>query len=314
VLALVGQVYAADGSEFPVVGGMILPQKNEIINRIKLHLHFSLNRLLAAEFLLTEPGASERAILQKMAQADITYVLDRGYFAFTLYRALLVAQAHVVMRVYNNIVVETVKILPVALPLQVRGIWSEVSDRLVCSAHEDASGLEFRLVELRIGPTWYKLMTDRLDLTTFQVILIFAYRWQIELIFRFFKHTMAGVEVITQSRWGTENFFTAMFLTSLLHLYFKVECLEQGGHLPPSETKSEEQPRKSKIHQSRNTSRPTAHFALARFMSTLNRELSLFWKVPKHWLQTLADFLCRLFSPVVVEALNKLAFASLPPP
>ena len=164
-----------------------------------------------------------------MLQAGVTYVLDRGYMAFDLLRDIIAAQAFVVMRAYNNIVVETVTELPVMLPDRLIGHWSQVRDRIVQSSHPDAAGVLFRLVECTVGTTTYRLITNRMDLTTFQVIVLYAYRWQIELIFRFFKHTLNGIEVITQNKRGMENFFTAMFLTAILHLYLKINCLEQGG-------------------------------------------------------------------------------------
>lgn len=312
-LSLLGQICACDGSFFPVIGGLKLPEKGDVANRVKLHLIFSLNLMVPVDFLLTEPEGSERDALRQMFQADITYVLDRGYFAFNLYRDIIDAQAHVVMRVYNNIVVVTVETLPVELPAHVAGIWLKVSDRIVRSENDEAIGLEFRLVELLIGSVRYKLLTNRRDLTTFQVILLFAYRWQIELIFRYLKHTMNGVKVISTSRWGMENFFLGMFLTALLHLYFKVDCLEHGGHLPPADPAPPSETTSSQSRRSTDRTRPTAHLAVARFMSALNRVLILFWKIPKHWLETLSDLLHRHFSSDIVDVLNKRAFAALPP-
>jgi hypothetical protein len=64
---------------------------------------------------------------------------------------------------------------------------------------------------LTVGTSSYKLITDRFDLSTFQDILIYAYRWQIELAFRFFKHMMNGLKVITQSHWGARIMLQACF-------------------------------------------------------------------------------------------------------
>src|SRR5216117_4017363 len=234
-LALIGPVRAGDGSEFPVVGGMMLPRSSELVPSMKLHLIFNLNQMIAADFLIDSAASSERSAIRTMLQAGVTYVLDRGYMAFDLLRDIIVAQAFVVMRAYNNIVVETVKDLPVTLPDSVAGHWTHVRDRIVQSSHPDAAGIRFRLVECTVGPTTYRRITNRTDITTFQVIVLYADRWQIELIFRFFKHTLNGVEIITQSKNGMDNFFAAMFLTTILHLYFKIDCLEQDGYLPPTQ-------------------------------------------------------------------------------
>ena len=202
---------------------------------MKLHLIFNLNQMITADFLVDSAASSERSAIRTMLQAGVTYVLDRGYMAFDLLRDIIVAQAFVVMRAYNNIVVETVKDLPVTLPDSVAGHWIHVRDRIVQSSHPDAVGILFRLVECTVGTTTYRLITNRTDITTFQVIVLYAYRWQIELIFRFFKHTLNGVEVITQSKRGMDTFFAAMFLTAILQLYFKIDCLDQDGYFPPAQ-------------------------------------------------------------------------------
>ena len=306
-LALIGPVRAGDGSEFPVVGGMTLPKSSERVPSLKLHLLFNVNQMIAADFLVDSAGSSERSAMRTMFQAHVTYVLDRGYMAFDLLRDIIAAQAFVVMRAYNNIVVETVKELPVTLPDRLTGHWIQVCDRIVQSSHPDAAGILFRLVECTVGTTTYRLITNRTDLTTFQVIVLYAYRWQIELIFRFFKHTLNGVEVITQSKKGMDNFFAAMFLTTILHLYFKIDCLEQAGYLPPTQQDVLNEQGDDRTQISTDPARPTAHLAIAVLMARINDKLALFWKIPKHWLATVSDYLHRLFTPSVRDIFNRRA-------
>jgi Transposase DDE domain len=308
-LALIGPVQAGDGSDFPIVGGMTLPKSSERVPLMKLHLLFNLNQMIAANFVVDTASSSERSAIRTMLQAGVTYVLDRGYMAFDLLRDIIGAQAFVVMRAYNNIVVETVKELPVTLPASVAEHWVQVRDRIVQSSHADAAGILFRLVECTVGATTYRLITNRTDITTFQVIVLYAYRWQIELIFRFFKHTLNGIEVITQSKRGMDTFFAAMFLTALLHLYFKIDCLEQGGYLPPTtpDLLSEQQNNHAQI--STDSTRPTAHLAIAVLMARMNDKLALFWKIPKHWLSTVSDYLDRSFTPFVRDIFNKRALS-----
>jgi hypothetical protein len=306
-LALIGRTCAGDGSKFPIVGGMTLPKSPELATSMKLHLIFNLNQMIVADFLIDSAGSSERSTIRKMLQAGVTYVLDRGYMAFDLLRDIIAAQAFVVMRAYNNIVVETVTELPVMLPDRLIGQWSQVRDRIVQSSHPDAAGVLFRLVECTVGTTTYRLITNRMDLTTFQVIVLYAYRWQIELIFRFFKHTLNGIEVITQNKRGMENFFAAMFLTAILHLYLKIDCLEQGGQLPPTIEDVSVEQRSDRAQISTDPTRPTAHLAIAVLMAQINDQLALFWKIPKHWLATVSDYLHRKFTPSVRDIFNRRA-------
>jgi hypothetical protein len=310
-LALLGQAYAVDGSEFPVINGMTLPKSNELLQRVKLHLKFSLREMIAVDFVLSLQETSERKALRRFLQKGATYVLDRGYMAFTLLRGVINAQAFVVMRAYQNIVVETVTELPAQVPAYIAQHWSALRDRMVRSDHPDAQGIVFRLVEFTIGTTCYKLITNRTDLTTFQVMLLYAYRWQIELIFRFFKHTMDSQNVISLYPWGIENYFAGMFLTATLHLYFKQDCLRDGGYRPPTDQElAQDLPDDDDaVSTSSDAARPTHQPLIARFMEAANRKLGLFWKLPKHWLATLTDYLHRPFTPQVMQILNQRAIA-----
>lgn len=306
-LSFINDAYAVDGSEFPVINGMTLPKSNDTLKRVKLHLKFSLNQLLAVDFVVGAQTSSERQALRQLLQQGATYVLDRGYMAFSLVRDASTAKAFVIMRAYQNIVVETVTELPVQAPSYILSHWSAIRDRLVQSQHPDAEGMIFRLVEFTIGATTYKLITNHTTLTTFQVILLYAYRWQIELIFRFFKQTMHSKKVISSYPWGIENYFAGMFLTAILHLYFKQDCLHDGDHQPPTAQELADHLPSDEAPVSQDITRPTSQQVIARFMGAVNEKLSLFWKVPKHWLSTLIDYLHRPFTPEVVQIFNKRA-------
>jgi Transposase DDE domain len=181
-LALLGDIYAVDGSEFPLLNGMSLPGSTATLDRVKLHLKFRLNQLLPIDFLLATTEPSERNALRRLLEPGATYVLDRGYFAFALLRDAIAAQAFVIMRAYHSMVVETVQELSVSVPTALEQRWTGIRDRLVASAHPDADGMVFRLVEFRIGSSTYKLITTRTDLSTFQIMLLYAYRWQVEIV------------------------------------------------------------------------------------------------------------------------------------
>lgn len=302
-LALLGDVHLVDGSEFPVVGGFRWPLPGDPVAKIKLHLEFALNRMTAVDFVIGEAKSSERVALREMLQAHVLYVLDRGYPSFALFRDMMAAKADFVTRVYESMNFVTVTEFPAVLPTRMQGVWSQVSDCLVRSDHPDAEGMTLRLVTCTVGDTTYRLLSNRLDLTTFQIILVYALRWQVELIFRHYKHALQGQDVITISPVGMANYFAAMFLTALLHLCLKQDSLAQAGHLPSDEIEAA-----SAASTSSDPKRPTVHLAVACFFKGLNEHLALFWKISKHWLRTLADYLSRPFGPDVVAALNKHAF------
>src|SRR5262249_38877397 len=55
----------------------------------------------------------------------------------------------------------------------------------------------------------------------------------IDIILRTLKWTMIGVFVITEQEEGINSFFAPLFLTALLHIHLKRDCLPQEEHLPP---------------------------------------------------------------------------------
>jgi hypothetical protein len=305
-LALLGSIYLVDGSYFPTLHQVLWERCKDVARSVKLHFIFDATRMVPASFIIDAATSSERAALLAQLQKGVTYVLDRGYMEFTLFLDILKAHSSVVMRTYRNMVVETVEELPVTLPEAMTASWTTVRDRLVISPHPDMEGVVFRLVECTIGPTVYRLMTDRTDITTFQVILLYAYRWQIELIFRALKWTMNGVSVITEHEEGINSFFAALFLTALLHIHLKRDCLAQEGYVPPLSVDVSDMSDEH-VQISADCSRTTTHLAIARFMAQVNTKLALFWKIPKHWLKALAANLHRPFTTDIVRSLNKHA-------
>ncbi len=58
------------------------------------------------------------------------------------------------------------------------------------------------------------LVTNRFDLTTYQVIMLYAYRWQIELFFRFIKRTLNCIHLFSHDCKGIQVQF---YLYMIVH-------------------------------------------------------------------------------------------------
>lgn len=306
-LSFIGPTYAVDGSRFPLIQSIYWPQTHDVVKHVKLHLKFSLTSAIAVDFVLGDEHSSERTAFRTMIQPDQTYVLDRGYMEYQLVQDVDDCAAWVVVRAYNNIEVETIEELPVILPDAVKNQWSHVRDRIVQPKDPEYAHIRFRLVECTVGTTTYRLITNLYHLTTFQVILLYAYRWQIELIFRYLKHTMHSMHIITQHPIGMHNFFYALLLTALLHLHFKQRCLAEEAQYPPDSQSIQQEAEERTVQTSDDACRPTNHLAIARFFARLNDTLARFWKISKHWLHTLADCLSRPFTVEIRRLLNKYA-------
>jgi len=306
-LSFLGPAYAVDGSLFPLIQSMYWPKTRDVIKNVKLHLKFSLTSAIAVDFMLGDEHSSERTAFRAMIQPGQTYVLDRGYMEYQLVKDVDDRGSWVVVRAFNNIEVETIEELPVILPDAMKRQWSTVRDRIVRPKDPEYAHISFRLVECTVGTTTYRLITNLYHLTTFQIILLYAYRWQIELIFRYLKHTMHSVHLITQHPVGIQNFFYALLLTALLHLHFKQRCLAEEGHYPPDRQSMQHETSERTVQTSDDACRPTNHLAIARFFARLNDTLTRFWKISKHWLHTLADCLSQPFTSDVIRLLNKYA-------
>jgi len=306
-LSFIGPTYAVDGSLFPLIQSIYWPRTHDVVKNIKLHLKFSLTSAISVDFVVGDEHSSERTAFRTMIQPNQTYVLDRGYMEYQLVQDVDDCAAWVVVRAYNNIEVETIEELPVILPNTVKNQWVQMRDRIVRPKDPEYAHIRFRLVECTVGTTTYRLITNLYHLTTFQIILLYAYRWQIELIFRYLKHTMHSVHSITQHPVGLHNFFYALLLTALLHLHFKQRCLAAEAHYPPDRQSLHQEADERTVQVSDDTGRPTNHLAIARFFARLNDTLTRFWKISKHWLHTLADCLSRPFTADIRCLLNKYA-------
>ncbi len=306
-LHLIGTVHVVDGSDFPVMGRISWDHVHDLIPRVKLHLALHVNQMRPVDFLLTHDQGNERDALRRLLQAGVLYVLDRGYFAFALCRDILEAQADFVMRIYNNIQPASVlEELPVTLPEALHDLYIDIRDCKVLFKHPAVANQPLRLITFRLGQTRYALLTNRFDLSTYQVILLYAYRWQIELIFRNLKHLLSGLKPIAATPNGLANYFAAMFLTTLLHMHLRATTLQEEGYqLPLSADQEPSLP--SKVSPSPHPQRPSAQKPVARFLAGIRQQLTLFWRITKHWLEVLARVLHWPFNQRVITLLNMYA-------
>jgi hypothetical protein len=193
---------------------------------LKLHLCFDLNRMLPVNFIIGSGNFRYRQALRDMLEAGVTYIADRGYMCFQLFDDIQKALSFFVFRVKNNLVKEVSEPLKVELPAVVQPLFSNVLDEKVQCPNDKNQNI-YRLVRFQIGTELYCLLTNRFDLTTFQIICVYAYRWQIELLFRFLKRTMNGIHLIKNDRKGVTIQFGSKLITAILLLHLKQDILEE---------------------------------------------------------------------------------------
>lgn len=215
-LKALGEVWAVDSSYWPIVNqlGWLAGQG---LQGVRLHLGLSLNTMCAAAFLITYDAAStcsEKSCLLALAQTGVTYVMDRGYVSIAFCRQLIEKRAFFVIRERNNTPFRTLAELVVETHPCVRQL-SSISDR-IGKFRRDQDGTILRLVCFTVRGHQFRLLTNRFDLATHQIILLYAWRWQIELLFRAWKHTLGGLHLINLSEAGIATQFYILLLASIL--------------------------------------------------------------------------------------------------
>ena len=301
-LEALGKLYCVDGSVFPAVATMLWAEYTSQRKAIRLHLCFELNRMIAVQFLVDSGNSNEKQALLQMLEAGVTYIADRGYYSFPLLAAIASAQAFFVFRAKINLVYTAVEWLPVNLPNTVRHLFHHVTDQRVRLTNAEGRPI-YRLVSFYVAQERYLILTNRLDLSTFQVILLYAYRWQVELIFRFLKRSLNGLHLLSHSKEGVTIHFYALLIAALLELRLKQQCVNL------CETSSTFTAR-SEVAQAAIAALMIDPQRLAgtrghTFLATIGEKLHRYWKISKHWLVALRNFLARPFDWQVVMALGR---------
>ena len=149
----------------------------------------------------------------------------------------------------------------------------------------------YRLIRFSVGSETFYILTDRRDLTTYQVIMLYAYRWQIELLFRFLKRTMNGIHLIKQDQNGVTIQFYAMLIVALLQLRLKQITADLGNgedNSSPTKNKNAEKTTLSKQD----------------FFETIGKNLCKYWKIGIHWLTAFRSLLAEHFNGRAIKILN----------
>jgi hypothetical protein len=300
-LDALGKLYCVDGSIFPAISTMLWAEYSSKHQAIRFHLIFELNRMLPVQFMIGNGKSNEKDALRQMLEAGVTYIADRGYYSFALLAEIVQADAFFVFRAKCNLKYVWVERLPVLLPETARHLFRHVTDRRVRLSNAEGQPI-YRLVSFSVGKERYLILTNRLDLTTFQVILLYAYRWQVELIFRFLKRSLNGLHLLSHSPEGVTIQFYILLITALLELNLKQCCVSiyetpTSVGAPNADT--------SRIAGLMIDPHLLAGARGSTFLATIGTKLQRYWKIGKHWLVTFRNLLAHPFNQRVIFALGQ---------
>ena len=293
-----GRFCCVDGSVFPAIITMTWAVYQQKRNAIKLHLAFELNRMIPTQFLSTEANASERKILRKMLESGVTYIADRGYVCFKLFHDIGDRQAYFIIRATSNLLYDIYETLPVEIPEQWAKFFTGVEDRKIHFTN-DPHHHDYRLVSFVAMGEYFSLITNRFDLRTSEIIMLYAYRWQVELIFRFLKRTMHGLHLMCHHPSGIEIQFTLYMISYLLLLHFKQKCAPvEIDKMDEVESVKNEQNDEMESESRKKTPSPSM-FYVCGLVSLLGDRVRQYWKMGIHWLTTVRNLLLLPFTPEV---------------
>jgi hypothetical protein len=171
-----GRFVLFDGSLFPAIANMSWACYKTTHNALKMHLGFELNRMIPVQFVSTDGNGNEKLALAALLESGVTYIADRGYVSFNLFRQIDNLKAFFIIRIKDCIKYVVTTELEVKMPEKWYAFFSDVSDSIIQFSNEKQKNA-YRLVTFVAYQETYRIATNRLDLTTGEIIMLYAYRW-----------------------------------------------------------------------------------------------------------------------------------------
>ena len=294
-----GRLWCIDGSVFPAFASMAWAHYRKTGNAIKIHLALELNRMLPVQFISTDANASEKTALLAMLESGVTYIADRGYVSFSLFYQIAEKKAFFLIRIKTKLKYTCQEIMNPWIPPQWSAYVSQVTDCKIKFVNDKTQGL-YRLVTFVALGEAYSIVTNRFDLKTHEVIMLYAYRWQVELFFRFIKRTFNALHLWSHDPKGIEIHFHSYLIAYLLLLYFKQDCEIQDND--SSDSPEYDEQRSENAPQTARCGLPESRIPPAcGVVSLLGASLKRYWKMGIHWLTTVRNLLLQPVTPAIIR-------------
>ena len=281
-----GLFQVIDGSLFPTLLQMGWSEYRKAKNAFKLHLSFEMNRMIPTEFVVGSGKSAERVFLESILEKGVTYIADRGYASFEIIAKLLKADAYFIFRVKDNWLFEVQKTLEIATS-RMPQCFRNITDELIIFKNDKHQNM-VRMIRFEVCQSKFRLLTNRRDLTTLEVIILYAYRWQIELFFKYVKRTLKGLHLFNHSQNGVEIQFYLLMTLAILMLKFKQDCQKER-------TQAKEKSAEKKAEQEINPS---------EWIRKITKIFYDGWKISKKWLLIVKNSLAKEIDRELLTLLN----------
>jgi Transposase DDE domain len=210
----------------------------KVMHGWRMHTQFELDRHVPTDVQLTpyRCQGDEPAVLANNLQSGRCYVIDRGYFNYTLFNGIVDASSDYVCRVKKSIDYQVTQELALSSEARAAGVVRDVIVTAGCGGDRRANH-PVRLVEVHAQvqpraargegkpqappkPEVLLIATNLLDVPAELIALIYRYRWTVELFFRFFKQILGCRHLISDDPGGiTIQCYCAVIACMLLQLW-----------------------------------------------------------------------------------------------
>jgi Transposase DDE domain len=205
-----------DGTVLRAVNRMAWSPAAGFGSALRLHLHFSVYDQVPTDWSITAGNASEAKEWKKKIKTEEFYIVDRLYGQDLLYlKQLQKRGGQFVVRICQNVVRTPVgPDRPLTDADRKAGVISDRVEELGLFG----GGPALRLVEVHAQGKVFLLATTRQDLPAEVISLIYRYRWQVELFFKWLKTMLPCEHWLAESPRGATFQIYCLLIAALLLL------------------------------------------------------------------------------------------------
>jgi len=166
----------------------------------------------------------------------------------------------------------------------------QVRDEIVIFSN-DRNQSQVRLIQFEVAGSKFKIITNRFDISTLEIIILYAYRWQIELFFKYLKRTLNGLHLFNHSANGVGIQFYVLMTLAILLLKMKQQCQSRAERKRKKEAKSEKNLEKKELNPS-------------EWIKNISEIFYESWKIGKRWLLIVKNSLNKVIDNKLLTMLN----------
>jgi len=208
----------------------------------KMHLEFDIRKSVPVRAEVTDANTNEKNNLRKSLDMNKFYVLDAGYGQYSLFEDIRKAGSNFIVRLRDNAVWQIIEERSITESDRLASVQRDMIVRLGSPQCQDDLSSNVRVIEIyrrgssdrprrsrvsskktfRTTDSDYTmlLVTDRIDLSAETIALIYRYRWQIELFFRWFKCILGCSHLLSLSENGVSiQVYCALIASMLITLW-----------------------------------------------------------------------------------------------